>query len=99
MGIFNNLKKWLGMATLAGSLMLPNTAKSDNLLFGNIGDNSDVFGSAVFLQHNSGAQEISDETDVTWAWMDENLPNPNNKWLKVHTQPYTVELETDGRPP
>ena len=101
MAIWNNLKKWLGMGVLAGSLALPisSRANEDGVGITNFEGLGNVGGGTFYISHFIGGEEAYDLGDVTWSWMNENLPNPNNKWLKVHTQPYSVELQTDGRPP
>ncbi len=54
-------------------------------------------GAGVFYpKHVAGATENGlDPRDVTWS---DAPTNANAKWLKIHTDPYGVELMTDSRP-
>lgn len=96
--IWNNLKVWLACAAGAGSMMLGNEGKGDRLDVANmdgIGGNG-IGGSVLVEKHVLGADEYSDGNDLSWSSMP---PNPDPKWLKVYTEPYSTDLETDGRPP
>ena len=95
--IWKSLRKWLGMGVLAGSLMTPNEGKSDSLQIKNLGDNISTFGSNYYPKHEEGAQEGEsyDGYDSDWDGFPDN---PNNKWLKTYTDPYSFTLQTDSRP-
>ncbi len=96
MGLWNNLKRWLGIGVLAGSLMLPSVGKADSLEVSNFGDAVNNIGSSTLYQkHRSDAQENYDARDGPWSTAP--IP-PYDDWVKIYTEPYSEELETDARP-
>jgi hypothetical protein len=50
----------------------------------------------LYAKHQEGATETgADACDMAWS----NAPaNPNAQWLRIHTQPYAPQLQTDARP-
>jgi hypothetical protein len=58
--------------------------------------NSGIGAGVFYAKHEATASEEGiDLRDTAWA----NMPaNPDPKWLKIHTEPYGVELATDSRP-
>ena len=97
--VWKSLKNWLQMGVLAGGLLLPKIAScsEDWLETGYISWTSGIGSSIITLLHAEGAQETGyDGWDDTWS---NAPPNPNNKWLKVYTAPYSEQLYADGRSP
>ncbi|MBA4387599.1 MAG: hypothetical protein C0404_06430 [Verrucomicrobia bacterium] len=56
---------------------------------------SGIGASEFHARHLAGAQETGDSADAAWSG---ESPNPNAKWLKLHTTPYGTELAGDSRP-
>ncbi len=60
-----------------------------------------IYGSGVgvgtlYVKHEAGATETGmDGHDLAWS---NTVANPNSKWLKIYTQPYSSLLQTDARP-
>lgn len=71
-------------------------AKGCNIRLYNYGETTkNVGGSSANLKNVQDSNEIYDLLDIPWAGQPSN---PYKKWLKVHTQPYGIELQTDARP-
>jgi hypothetical protein len=57
---------------------------------------SGIGGGVFRAKHEEGASEIDgDPRDLAWS---NAQTNPNQKWLRVQTEPHGVALQTDARP-
>lgn len=79
----------IGLVALASSV-LPMKANSEQYKIYNVG--TGVGGSIFYPTYISGASDGQDELDGSWS---RAPPNPNQKWLKILTNPYGDELQFD----
>jgi len=80
----------LAIGALVGSV------NASNIRIWNFGEGAkNVGGSSVNLKNISDANEAFDVWDVNWVGQQ---PNPLEKWLKIHSEPYVEELQIDSRP-
>jgi hypothetical protein len=57
---------------------------------------SGIGGGSFYARHETEANEAAgDPRDIAWA---DRPPNPNQRWLSIHTAPHGVALQTDARP-
>jgi hypothetical protein len=89
-----NLKnRWLYL--LLSLVIFCDNVNGKYLCVYNMGTTTGVGGSNMTIRHISGAEEMYDKTDFPWS---NALPNPEDRWLKIYSDPYGVELDGDSRP-
>lgn len=98
--IYKNLKKWIGAAALAGSLLVPSVAKGgeDRIKITNSAVDTTIVKSGYMLnEHAPPFAEFEDIYDTPWS-TGPPLFETYDQWLKIESSPYEVSLQDDGRP-
>lgn len=98
--VLKGLRRWLGIGALAVGMLMPRESLSDSLEVINTDgiSGNGIGGSSFYAQHLFGSVEGTDSYDITWTEFNNNFPNLDPKWLKIHTEPTGIELQTDARP-